>query len=341
MTDFAHALRYTSYIATYSYSPKNDLLKKIEREGDQLTIYLDAVWILNFLLDMMLLMLTKSLIRDGTPIFRIVFGAFIASLIVPVSVFFPDALLLTPIGKLLFSIIIMLSTFKFISISRMLKQLLLFYFITFAIGGGLIGVHYLFQQPFGMSTSGLVTMNQGYGDPISWLFIIFGFPVVWIFTKKRMDNHAVEKIKYDQLYPVTIEIQKKCLSTTGYIDSGNQLTCPMTKKPVIICDQAFLKQWFTDSDWQSLQAAYEALAVDQLPENWQSRIQIIPYQGVEGTSNFLFAIRPEQLTIYYDGERIITKNVLIGIQFGSLVRDNSYHCLLQPQIFKLATVFTA
>ncbi|WP_174613168.1 sigma-E processing peptidase SpoIIGA [Virgibacillus ihumii] len=306
-----------------------------------MTIYLDAVWLLNFLLDMMLLMLTQALAKDGTRKIRIVFGAFIASLLVPLSIYYPDTFVNSVAGKLIYSIIIILCTFRIRSLYRMMKLLLLFYFTTFAIGGGLLAIHFLFQNPVGVSTSGILTFNSGFGDPVSWLFIVVGFPLVWMFTKTRMDKHAEEKIRYDQLCPVNIQIDSKSFSTTGYIDSGNQLMDPVSKKPVIICDEYFLKKWFTEDDWKALYQAHSELNFEKLPAKWEHRINIIPYQGVEGNRTFMMGIKPDNLTFYYDNQKITTRKIMIGIQFSELTKDQSYHCLLHPKIVKSEVVETA
>ncbi|MGP4106898.1 sigma-E processing peptidase SpoIIGA [Virgibacillus sp. L01] len=306
-----------------------------------MTIYLDAVWLLNFFLDLMLLMLTQALAKDSTQKVRILLGAFIASLLVPLSIFYPNSFFTSVIGKLIYSIIIILCAFQFRSIYRMIKLLLLFYFTTFAIGGGLIGIHFLLQDPIGLSANGILTFNSGYGDPISWLFIVIGFPLVWIFTKARMDKHAVEKIRYDQLCPVTIQIENKSNSTTGYIDSGNQLVDPLSKKPVIICDEYFLKKWFSSDEWEMLKVAHDELDFEKLPKDWEKRINIIPFQGVEGNRTFMMAIKPDNVVIFYNDQKIVTRKILIGIQFADLTKDQSYHCLLHPQIVKMATVNSA
>ncbi len=305
------------------------------------TIYLDAVWALNFLLDIMLLMLTQALARDSTRIIRIVIGGFVASLLVPISLYFPDTFFTSVIGKLLFSCFIILTTFGYHNFYRWIKLLLLFYFITFSIGGGLIGIHYLFQRPFGLDSNGFLTFNSGFGDPVSWLFVVIGFPLVWVFTKSRMDKHTAEKIRYDQLCPVTIQIKGKSYSTTGYIDSGNQLIDPLTKKPVILCDEPFLKNWFTEEEWKRVRKCSESLDLDSLPTEWEKYLQLVPYQGVQGNSTFLFTIRPDTLVIYYGEQKIVTSKVLVGLQFSNLTKDESYHCLLHPQIIKLATIHSA
>ncbi|MBU5266022.1 sigma-E processing peptidase SpoIIGA [Virgibacillus proomii] len=304
-------------------------------------IYLDAIWALNFLLDLMLLLLTQALARDATRKRRIVAGGFIASLLVPISLYFSDSFFISFPGKILFSAIIITTAFGYQNIYRWSKLLLLFYFVSFAIGGGLIGIHFLLQRPFSQGSNGFLTYNSGFGDPVSWLFIITCFPIVWLFTKSRMDKHVSEKIRYDQLTPVTIRMRGKSYSSTGFIDSGNQLTDPLTKKPVILCDEVFLKQWFTDEDWLRLKQCYQSLQVHDLPKEWEKYMQLVPYQGVEGRSMFLFTLRPDQLIIYYGEKRIETSKVLIGIQFGRLTKDASYHCLLHPQIIHSATIYTA
>lgn len=306
-----------------------------------MTIYLDAVWTLNLIVDMMLLMLTQALAKDQTRKIRLMFGAFIASLLVPISLYFPNTFITTVYGKLIYSILIILCSFQFKNVYRTIKLLLLFYFTTFAIGGGLVAIHFIFQNPIMVSGNGLMTFNNGFGDPVSLTFILIGFPTIWLFTKRRMDKHGVDKIRYNELCPVTIQLNQESYSTTGYIDSGNQLVDPITKHPVIICDEIFLKQWFSKDEWEKLKEAHTQLNYHKIPEKWEKKIRIIPYQGVEGKGNFLMAIRPEKLMVYYGQEKIVTHKVLIGIQFARLTKDETYHCLLHPQIIKFASVESA
>ncbi|WP_010096772.1 sigma-E processing peptidase SpoIIGA [Ornithinibacillus scapharcae] len=306
-----------------------------------MTIYLDMVWILNFLLDLMLLLLTQALCREYTPKRRLVLGAIVASLIVPITLYFPNTYISTVLGKILYSILIIIVTFRYISVNRLVKQLLVFYFVSFSIGGGLFAVHYLLQNPVALSAAGVLSYSSGYGDPISWIFVVIGFPFVYWFTKSRMDKHAIEKIRYNQLYEVTIHFHNKNFSTTGFIDSGNQLIDPLTRKPVIICDEPFLKQWFDHEEWNRLKRAYEEFDIDSIPLEWQNYIQVVPFHGVEGKSNFLFTIKPDKISISYGAQHIVATKLLIGIQFSELTADRRYHCLLHPQIIQLATIHSA
>src|SRR5690625_5404281 len=117
---------------------------------------------LNFLLDMMLLFLTQALARENIRKKRIIFGAMVASLIVPLSFYFPESFLTSTAGKLMYSILIIYCSFGYKSFHRMVKLLFLFYFISFSIGGGLIAIHFLFQQPVSITDRKSTRLNSSH-----------------------------------------------------------------------------------------------------------------------------------------------------------------------------------
>src|SRR5690625_4621689 len=157
----------------------------------------------------MLLLLTKSFARDPTKQGRLLFGAFIASLAVPISLYFPHTVLNHVLGKIFYSFVIILCSFTFRSIYQFVKRLFIFYFVSFSVGGGLIGLHFIFQQPITLSNEGFLTFHSGLGNPISWLFVLIGFPIVYLFTKRRMDKHGIDKIRYQQICPISITLKSK------------------------------------------------------------------------------------------------------------------------------------
>lgn len=298
-----------------------------------MTLYLDLIWLLNFLLDLMILMLTNYFLKMRTNIVRLIFGAVVASSIVLITIYFPGHFFTTLIGKLCYSAIIVLCTFGMHKIFKLLHILLVFYMTTFVIGGGLTAIHSLIH-PIEFQAHQLMTFHSGYGHPVSWLFVIIGFPIVLWLSKVHMDRYSFEKLKYDQLYPVTIHMAEKEFSTFGYVDSANHLVDPLTQQPVIICDEVFLKQWFTDEDWYLIEQANKQLDLSLLPGNWKQRIRIVPFQGIGGQREFMLVVKPDQLMITVQKELITVQRVLIGIQFAKLTKDGAYHCLLHPKVFK-------
>jgi len=299
------------------------------------TIYLDAVIALNFLFDIVLLMLTNYLVKGHANRLTIVLGALFASMIVPIHLYFPNSFLTSTIGKLIFSMIIVLITFRIISFFDFLKTLLTFYFVTFSIGGGLIAVYYMFEHPITAMMNDFA-IHSNYGDPLSWIFVCISFPIAAYYFKKQMDRQRSEHFLSEQLYTVNIRINKQTYETKAYLDTGNQLIDPLTKRPVVICDAKFVKQWFTKDEWERLSDIHQHKDFSILPKDLSNPIHLVPYYGVSGKREWLMALKPEYLTIYTRGQKIVVKRVLIGIQFGTLSRDKRYHCLLHPQIMTQA-----
>ncbi|MFD1018090.1 sigma-E processing peptidase SpoIIGA [Thalassobacillus hwangdonensis] len=295
-------------------------------------IYLDAVWMLNFLLDGMILFLTQAVTKANASFLRLMVGAFTASLIVPLTIFYPDTLFSTPIGKLLFSVVIILTAFQFQTLRMFFRNLVSFYFITFAIGGALFGSHYFIQSNVNLTANGMVTFNSGYGDPVSWFFVLVGFPIAWWFTRERLERITLLKMKYEEIYPVVIEYAGKKVESKGLVDSGNQLIDPLTKKLVFLADESVFKRLIEERDWELLKEVSESFQVDQLPGVLQERVTFVPYQGAEGSGQLMLTLRVDGISALAEGTSILVQSPLLGIQFGEMTADGSYHVLLHPHM---------
>ena len=49
----------------------------------------------------------------------------------------------------------------------------------------MIGVHSLLQTESIVQQGVMVTSQTGFGDPISWMFVVIGFPAIWFFEKEN------------------------------------------------------------------------------------------------------------------------------------------------------------
>ena len=296
-------------------------------------IYLDVVWLLNFLFDGLLLLLTAIILKRKVKKIRLIVGALIGSSIV-LLMFTPMAAFAShPIVKLIYSIIIVTSTFGYKRFRFFLQGLLTFYFTTFMIGGGMIGVHYFFQYELAITNNVMATNTTGFGSPISWGFVLIGFPLVWYFSKSRIDDIEVKKIHYEEIVQVRIDIEEYSIELQGLIDSGNQLYDPITKTPVMIVDIDKLQSFLPPS------IVEKSKSIDTLtsetndpPHKWESRIRIIPYRGVGQNHEFLVAIKPDLITINHHNEIIKVKKALVGLNHTGLSSDGDYDCIIHPKM---------
>lgn len=239
----------------------------------------------------------------------------------------------------MYSILIVLCTFGFHSLHSLGKKVFVFYFVSFTIGGGLFGIHFLLYYSF--LNIDILYPNNIYGNEISLLFILIGFPLIWLFTKNRMDRHVKDKVNFDQIYPVIIEFNGQSYQTKGFVDSGNHLVDPLTNRPVAICDEKFIQSFFEKKEWDQLKNALEKNRLEHIPSFMKELIYVVPYKGVGGKSSYLYVFKPNKITIFYENKVLEVKKSLIGIQFAQLTEDQSYHCLLHPEMIQFSTIKSA
>lgn len=294
-----------------------------------MTIYLDVIWLLNFFFDTLLLLLTAIILKRKVKKWRLFLGALIGSSIV-LLYFTPfQSMASHPITKFLYSIFIVYTAFGFQKFRFFFKNLFTFYFITFMIGGGMFGLYYFFQTD--LTSTMLAMQSTGFGDPVSWITVLVGFPIVWYFSKHNLEEIEMKKIHYEQLVHVEIQIGNDVIPIKGLIDSGNQLYDPITKTPVMILDLQTAESYIPESVIQYSQNI-EQFEYENLDPNWAHRIRVIPYRAVGQDHQFLLAIRPDRVMIYTSDEEIIVKKVLIGLNRTPLSSEGDYGCIIHPKM---------
>ena len=170
-------------------------------------VYIEFLFLLNYLLDFMILYGTKRILKYNSSIYRLIIGSMIGSL----TTFFPYIHLsnnLYFVIKIIISILMVLISF---GKKRFITSYLYFYLISIFLGG--------FIYLFDISNSYLI------------LIILF-FIGIKLFIKiySYYHNH------YKNIYHVNVFISNKKYSFDGYLDTGNQLKSPISHKSVILVD---------------------------------------------------------------------------------------------------------
>ncbi|MFQ3545831.1 sigma-E processing peptidase SpoIIGA [Halobacillus rhizosphaerae] len=316
----------TDFLEGQAYTFNNE-----SRKGEG-RIYLDAVWLLNILMDGMILYLTQGLTRTKTSAKRVMFGALFASIIVPITVYLPHSWFTTSLGKLFFSFVIIFIAFSFVSIRSWLVQLVSFYFITFAIGGSMLGIHYFLSSDVSFEGSTMITHNAGYGDPVSWIFVIIGFPISWFFTKWRLEHVSLHRMKLEEIYDVSINWNGKTAECKGLVDSGNQLIDPVSRKMVFLADGNVFNQFLNAEEFKQLEVENILSHFDDCSELLQSSIRLVPYQGAGMGGQLLVTLLVDRITVKTKEGSLVIENPLLGVQHHDLTHDRLYQVLIHPHL---------
>ena len=195
-------------------------------------MYIEILFLFNFFLDFLILMTTSILLKRNAKIFNLLVGAFIGSLSIIILFLNINSIQLL-ILKVYLSILMNLFTFYYKSIRYTVYNIVVFYFVSISIGGFLYFLKLYFDY-----------------KSLLFLFIICPF-IIYIYIK-QMKLFTNRQNKY---YDVLLYIGSKCISLTGYLDSGNTLK---HKGNLVI--------------------------ITNLKNNFSKKTILVPYKTISGTS---------------------------------------------------------
>lgn len=298
-----------------------------------MAIYLDIIWALNFLFDSLLLYLTAILLKRDVRLWRILMGGLIGSVIILLSITPLHSYSSHPMVKLLFSVVMVMAAFGFKRLTYFLKGLMTFYLTTFLIGGSLIGVHYFLKFDNDLTSSVMIASVKGFGDPISWLFVLLGFPIAWHLSKKNMESLEMTKIQYDSLIQVWIEIKGKKYQFKGLVDSGNQLYDPISRMPVMFVSIKDVVDQLPKELVRIAQNPDEAILGKQpIHADWESLIKVIPSKVVGSDHQLILAIKPDSIVLETNEEIIDVEKGLVSFSMQQLSADDAFQCIVHPKM---------
>lgn len=194
-------------------------------------IYLDALFFLNFFFDFLLLMTVSITLKRNAQIKRLFLGSVLGSLST-FFLFFSFNQFSLFLFKLFLAIGMNLIAFGLKDKKYFFQNLSYFYMTSTVLGGFL----YFLNLTFSEEVQGMIFIKKDFS--INYAFLILVSPLIlFLYLKQRKEiNH------YQQIIPVTIYFRNgKRLSITGFMDTGNKLMDPITKKHIILVNRQKLK----------------------------------------------------------------------------------------------------
>lgn len=245
-----------------------------------MTIYIDLVILLNYFFDSLILLTVNTTLKRNISLKKILFVSLLGELSLLGFLLSNKYLLI--LLKLKISLILNILTFKYKDIFYTVTNVLYFYMVSIILGGF---IYYL-------------KLNN-----LSYFFILLLVPLIlYLYIKQNLNM----KTTINKTYPLTIYFpNKRKLSLTGFVDTGNKLRDPVTKKWVVLVNKKLL----------------------------QGVIRIrtpiyVPYHSLNN-KGLVECIKPEKLVI--EGKEYT--NFLIGLM-DSKVMINSSDCILNLEILE-------
>lgn len=261
--------------------------------GDYMKIYLDLVLFLNFAFDFLLLLSVSIILKRNIKINNIIIGSFIGSLSILLLFININSFTLF-IFKIIISILMILTTFKYKNIRYFIKNISFFYMSSIILGGFL----YLLNIEFSYKNKGLVFYHNGLS--INFIFLLIISPIIiYIYIKECKSL----KHNYNNYYKIDIYYKNEIKKINSFLDTGNKLVSPYNKSPVILVNKKIIK-------------------------NIDDNYIYIPYSTVSG-EGILKCIKVDKVIIEGIGKR---ENVLVGLTDNIKIDD--VDCILNMKLLE-------
>lgn len=302
-----------------------------------MAVYLDLILLLNLCIDFLLIWLTASLRKVRLKIGRALAASFIGCSY-SVMVFWPElSFLFSHLIKLLFALLMVWISFGFRDLRTYLRNLGTFYLVSFAIAGGIFALQFFFLSQSEVLNGIVITHGNGMGKPVLWGTVIVGFAVMFFFSKGTFSSVLKRQQLGNVMADVTVEWNGEITHCKGLVDTGNQLYDPLTRTPVMIMEVSHLKDCLPSkfielTQGQGMEDFYQQITDVDLSLNWQQRLRLIPYRGLNKGMQFLVALKPDKVVIEQNGNRWELTRVLIGLDGGNLSSDGAYQAIVHPSL---------
>ncbi len=269
----------------------------------EVKIFVDVLFIINFIIDYILLSVTSLFARKKLKILNTVLAATVGGIFSAVMFFVPMAQFLSAAFVFSVSLLMILIAFGKRSFLKILKDTAILYLVSLVSGGLAFAVLPKYNSLF----------NNGifYAD-INAYSLLFVFVMAVIIIHGATGYIRRQKIKSSYIYEITVERNGKTITDFAFFDSGNFLTDPLSQKSVIV------------AEWKSVAPLFEETKItDAIVKNPQDFVYI-------GCKNFstttgLYAFYPDKIS---SDDACFCEDFLIAVTETPLDKEGSYRMLL-------------
>ena len=280
-------------------------------------VYLDELFLLNFVVDYLLLLaagrLCGEVLRRGWLALGAAVGAgYAAAAILPGMGF-----LLHPLCKLAAAVLALLAGYG--RSRRLLRVGLVFFAVSAAFGGGIFALELLGGQ-------GLTLRNGILYSAMDLRLILLSAAGCYAAITLVLQRTARHTAARRELVPALLTLEGRRVALTALVDTGNTLTDPATGRPVMVAEGEKVSGLFPAGQAPSgeeLRRPVETL--ERLGrQGWQGRCRLLPYRAVGVECGMLLALR-------LDGAKVGTEDygkLLLALSPTPLTDGGGYGALI-------------
>lgn len=194
-----------------------------------MTVYVDFVFLINFIFDLILLMSVNYILRRNISMKRMIVGALVGEITL-VLMFIKICNILLLLIKLFISFIIVIVAFGYKDIKYTSKNITYFYLVSMLLGGG---IEFLDNQ-FSYTNEGLIFVDNGLSIMSYGIVLLIGLIIYYFYLTKFKEL----KNNYSNYYLCRVFFDKsQFVEVNAFLDTGNKLKDPYSDKSIILIDK--------------------------------------------------------------------------------------------------------
>lgn len=295
-----------------------------------MTVYVDVVLLENICMNYIILFSTGYIIKIKLNHLRMLASSSIGAVYAILAYTGILPLYANLFVKIILSICMIYIAFNPRNVKGLIKELIMFYLVSFALGGSAFALLYIVKPQDIFMRNGVFIGT--YPIKIVLLGGITGFIITYTsfkLVKNRMS-------KSELIYDIYIKIEEKEIKTKVILDTGNMLKDPISNSPVILIDKdklyGLLPKDLIDNAKNMMGG--EIKTQDEIEYKYKSRLRIIPFTSVGKQNGILLGIKADEIKIVTDVDEIINKRAIIGIYDKKFSKNEKYFGLIGLDIFE-------
>ena len=280
------------------------------RKMRQITVYADVLFLVNWLMDYVLLMAVAGILRLKVKKKRIMLASAVGAVWVCLITVICLPKIVEELGTfaLICGLMIWIA-FKPSGVKRLFSELMVLYGVAI-LGGGAVNVLY-FHSAAGQYLRALM-LGQSKTEMASvWIIPVSVIAVTAAVRLVRV--YMIHCHQRNGLYTAKLFLGGNSVELTALLDTGNRLREPVTQKAVHIVEKS---------------------AVEPLDPNQKGAVRLfVPYHAVGTKAGLLVAFRIDRMELAAEnGYRLMIEQPLIGLYDEKLSAKEEYQMILHTEI---------
>lgn len=296
-----------------------------------LEVYPDIVFLINFVIDIIIIFILKKVSKKRSSILRMILATVTSASSAVILSIFPW---MNYILKLILfygaaSLLTIMIAFGRMKATELFKLWIYLNLITYFFGGFMNAIYY-------HTNFRLYLINIGRGmifSNIPFAYVCVSAVFIGTAAMLLLKLYRLYQLHRPLIYDVELVLKDRRVRTKGLMDTGNCLYDPVLKRPVMVMENDLIEQLATPEIKNGIKQAKNFLEGKTTEISWETqgdkiyRFSFIPYRSV-GKCGMMLGIRLDKVMIYTENETFCNEKVTAAICDNPLSDNKDYHVIL-------------